>query len=362
MNQKKIYFYPIIVLFFIFSIDKIACIPEFREAARRSYKPGQNILLGFPKVWEENKIRQLENQKIILVTGSSRSEILHEWEEIPVKPTTYNKPVYFETRSAVKASEYMLNYLLLKGMIDTGFKPNLMFIEFSEEMLNENNSFSYKTKWKELMLTEDQLLDIFPVFNPQYKLEIMSRLIFLSYNYHIRPIQGISNLIKGEKASDDLYFIAISSYLNKKRPFDPNHIGIEIDNFSPQDYESRIINYTKEIQDMMLRNYRFSDTEFGFLKKIINLAETHNIPTVIWEPQVHPYYQNLRKSITGGNLYETILLPQLNPNSKNIRTISLNKGNTNCKTYADSSHVSTICVPEIVDKLLQTAKDIPNFQ
>ncbi|XDD46127.1 DUF1574 family protein [Leptospira sp. WS39.C2] len=362
MTPKKVYFYPLLLVLFIFVIDKIACIPKFREAARRPYKSGQNILIGFPKVWEETKQLQSENQNVVVVTGSSRSDIFHEWESIPVNKNTYSKPIYFETRLALKASEYFLYYLLLKSMIDSGFKPNLMFIEFSEEMLNENNVYSYKTKWKELMLPEDVLMDIYPVFNNKYKFEILSRLLFVSYNYHIRPIQGITNLIKGENANDDTYFIALSSYLNKKRPFNPNNVGIQIDQFTPQEYEDRIVKYSKGQEELLLSQFILSDTEVGFLKRIIDLAEKNNIPTVIWEPQVHPYYQEKRKQITGGNLFETISQNIIDPNSKNIRKISLNHGNTKCKIYTDSSHVSPLCVPEIVDKLLQTAKDIPNFQ
>ncbi|MCW7506982.1 DUF1574 family protein [Leptospira levettii] len=362
MTHNKIYFYPFILIFFVFTIDKIACIPDFREAARRPYKSGQNILIGFPKVWEENKRLQSDKINVTVVTGSSRSDIFHEWENIPVNKNTYNQPIYFETRLALKASEYFLYYLLLKSMVNGGFKPNLLFIEFSEEMLNENNVYSYKTKWKELMLTERELIDIYPVFNLKYKLDILTRLLFVSYNYHIRPIQGISNLIKGERAADDTYFIALSSYLNKKRPFNPNNTGIEIDNFTPKEYEERIVNYSRSQEQLLLNNFLISETEVGFLKKIIDLAEENNIPTVIWEPQVHPYYKERRKSITGGNLFDTISERLIEKDSKNIRRISLNRGNTNCRLYTDSSHVSPLCVPEIVDKLLQTAKEIPNFQ
>ncbi|TGL15502.1 DUF1574 family protein [Leptospira meyeri] len=362
MNQKRIYLYPFFILLSIFVIDKSVCIPQFREAGRRAYKSGQNVLIGLPKVWEEDKKRQSENTKVIVVAGTSRSDIFHEWEKIPVNKNTYQFPTYFETRSSIKASEYFLFYLMTKSMIESDFKPDVLFLEFSEEMLNENNIFSYKSKWQELMLHEDELIDIFPAFNFKFQREILMRLAFISYNYHFSPIQGISNLIKGKTANDDTYFIALASYLNKKRPFNPKFVGIEIDNFTPQEYKDRIIDYSESQKERLLPNYAFSETEYIFLKKIIQLAEEQNIPMVIWEPQVHPYYNQIRKSITGGKLFESLSPNLVSSNSKNIRLISLNKGNTNCKTFLDSSHVSPICVPEIADKLLQTAKEIPNFK
>ncbi len=362
MNQKRIYLYPFFIIFFVFLVDKLVCIPELREAGRRAYKSGQNVLVGLPKVWEEDKKLQSENTKVVVVTGTSRSDIFHEWEKIPVNQSTYSGPIYFETRSSIKASEYFLFYLMIQSMTKSGFKPDLLFLEFSEEMLNENNVFSYKSKWQELMLHEDELIDIFPTFNFKYQREILSKLFFLSYNYHFSPTQGVTNWIKGKTANDDNYFIALASYLNKKRPFDPKKIGIELDNFTPQEFKDRIVDYSQSQRELLLTNYTFSETEYGFLKKIIQHAEEHNIPTVLWEPQVHPYYGQLRKSITGGNLMEIYGRPLVDPNSKNIRLISLNHGNTNCKTFVDSSHVSPICVPEIADKLLQIAKEIPNFK
>lgn len=362
MNQRHIYLYPFFIILAIFLIDKLVCLPEFREAGRRAYKSGQNVLIGLPKVWEEDRKRQAEKTKVVVVTGTSRSDIFHEWENIPVRKSTYSGPIYFETRSSIKASEYFLFYLMIQSMTKSGFKPDLLFLEFSEEMLNENNVYSYKAKWQELMLHEDELIDIYSTFNPKFQREIITKLLFVSYNYHFSPIQGVSNWIKGITANDDTYFIALGSYLNKKRPFNPENAGIELDDFTPEEYRKRIIDYSESQRELLLTNYTFSETEYGFLKKIIQHVEEHNIPTILWEPQIHPYYDQLRRTITGGNLFETSGRPLVSPNSKNIRLISLNKGNTNCKTFMDSSHVSPVCVPEIADKLLQIAKEIPNFK
>ncbi|MCW7474640.1 DUF1574 domain-containing protein [Leptospira levettii] len=94
----------------------------------------------------------------------------------------------------------------------------------------------------------------------------------------------------------------------------------------------------------------------------MDLIEKNNIATVIWEPQVHPYYQKIRFQITKESIFNRYTRNFINPNSKNIRHISLNLENSECRYFTDSSHVSPLCVPEIVDKLLQTAKEIPNFQ
>lgn len=362
MKSISIYSFPFLILFSIILIDKVICIPDVRESGRRNYKAGQNILLGMPVVWEENHKIKNSGQKVAVVTGTSRSESFHEWSEIPVKKSTLKDPIYFETRTAVKASEFMLFYLLVKSMSDAKFKPNILFLEFSDGMLNENNIYTYKTKWAELMLHESELIDLYDAMNPEIQRDIVTRLIFLGYNYHFKPLQAVKNLLTGERVSNDTYFIGISSYMNTKRPFSADKIGFEIDQFPPEEFQERIVNYSESRREHFLSRFQISETETNFFKKIIAHIEKNNIPTVIWEPQIHPYYQDIRSQITKESIFNRYMKMYINPNSKNIRFVSLNQGGLSCKTYVDCSHVSPVCVPDIVDKLLQTAKEIPNFQ
>ncbi|EMJ89177.1 DUF1574 family protein [Leptospira meyeri] len=362
MKFNRIYFLPFFILFSIIIVDKLICIPDVRESGRRNYKAGQNILLGMPVIWEENKKIQSSGKKVVVVTGTSRSEPFHEWAEIPVNKSTSNEPVYFETRTAVKASEFLLYYLLIKSMTDAGFKPDVLFLEFSDEMLNENNIYTYKTKWAELMLHENELMDIYDSMNSEMQRDIIARLLFLGYNYHFKPIVAAKNLITGNRITNDTYFIGISSYMNVKRPFTPDKAGYEINQFPPKEFQERIIDYAQSRKEHFLSRFQISETETKFFKKIVDHAEKHNIPMVIWEPQIHPYYQEIRHRITQGGIFRQYIRQFVDPNSKNIRYVSLNEGNTNCKTYVDCSHVSPVCVPEIADKLLQIAKEIPNFK
>ncbi|MCW7479746.1 DUF1574 family protein [Leptospira kanakyensis] len=362
MKDIRLYFIPFLLLLLVIVVDKLICIPDIRESGRRTYKAGQNLILGMPTIWEENKTIQKSGKRVVVVTGTSRSESFHQWKEIPVSKSIIQEPVYFETRTAIKASEFLLYYLIIKSMTDSGFKPDVLFLEFSEEMFNENNVYTYKTKWAELMLHEDELLDIYDAMNPQFKRDIIARLLFLGYNYHFNPILAVKNLASGKRVANDDYFIGLSSYMNEKKQFAPDHIGYHVNNFPEKEYRDRIVGYAESRKLYFLNNYRISNPEINFFRKIIDHAEKHNIPMVIWEPQIHPYFQDIRKKITGGDLFNKNIKQYIDPNSKNIRYISLNEGNTNCLTYVDCSHVSPICVPEIADKLLQTAKEIPNYK
>lgn len=359
--MNRYFFYPILLVISIIVFDKLICIPDVRESGRRTYKAGQNVFLGLPYVWEEDKQIQNQNKAIGMIVGTSRSDIFHQWETIPISKSIYPKEIYFETRTAVKASEFMTFYIMVKSMVESGFRPNVIFLEFSEEMLNEYNSFSYKTKWQELTFHEKELLDFYPIIVGKTKRDLIAKLLFLSYNYHISPIQTISNLITGKRVQNDDYFIQLTASLNKKRPYSKDDIGFEDGKITNEVYSERIETYTQTQIDILLRNFTLSDTEINFFAKTLEIAEAYNIPLVIWEPQIHPYFQSRRKEITGGNLFHTYTKKFVNPESKNIRMISLNEGNMNCKTYTDSSHVSPICVPEIAEKLMETAKTIPNF-
>ncbi|EMY62014.1 DUF1574 family protein [Leptospira terpstrae] len=362
MKFNRTYFLPFFILLTIFVIDKLVCIPDVRESGRRNYKAGQNILLGMPVIWVENKKIQSSGKKVAVVTGTSRSEPFHEWAEIPVNKSTIKEPVYFETRTAVKASEFLLYYLLIKSMTDSGFKPNVLFLEFSDEMLNENNIYTYKTKWAELMLHENELIDIYDSMNSEMQRDIIARLLFLGYNYHFKPVLAAKNLLTGNRVTNDTYFIGISSYMNVKRPYKPEDIGYDVSQFPAKEFQERIIDYAESRKQHFLSRFQISETETNFFKKIVDHAEKHNIPMVIWEPQIHPYYNDIRHKITKGGIFKQYIQQFVNSNSKNIRHVSLNEGNTKCTTYVDCSHVSPVCVPEIADKLLQIAKEIPNFK
>ncbi|PJZ90643.1 DUF1574 family protein [Leptospira levettii] len=362
MKSKYIYLYPFLILCIIILTDKLICIPDVRESGRRNYKAGQNILLGMPNIWKENILAKQNGKTIAVAIGTSRSEILHEWLDIPVKKSTYDKPISFETRTTIKASEFLLFYLILKSMIDSGFKPDVLFLEFSDDVFSEYSVHSYKSKWSELMLHENELMDIFDAMNPEIKRDIISRLLFLGYNYHFKPIQAVKNLITGNRVTNDHYFIGLSSYLNAKRPYSPDNIGYKYDKFPPNEFQKRIVEYSEVMKEHFFQPYQISETETNLFRKIIDLIEKNNIATVIWEPQVHPYYQKIRFQITKESIFNRYTRNFINPNSKNIRHISLNLENSECRYFTDSSHVSPLCVPEIVDKLLQTAKEIPNFQ
>jgi hypothetical protein len=318
--------------------------------------------LGLPAIWKDAKSIQNKGTPVAMVTGTSRSDIFHQWDSIPLSKEIAPQPYYFETRTAVKASEFLSFYLMIKSLTESEFKPNVLFLEFSEEMLNEYNGFSYKAKWQELTFSESELIDLYPAFEGKTKRDLIAKLLFLSYNYHFSPTQAISNLITGKRVSNDTYFIQLTSTLNQKRPFNKEGIGYEDGKFPEEIYKERIENYTAGQIEILLKKFALSETEINFFQMIIDLAEKHNIPMVIWEPQIHPYFQEKRQKITGGNLFKVYTDKFVNPNSKNIRVLSLNNGNTNCKTFIDSSHVSPICVPEIAEKLLQTAKLIPNFK
>lgn len=362
MKDIRVYFIPFLLLLLIIITDKLICIPDVRESGRRTYKAGQNMLLGMPAIWEEDKTFQKNGKRVVVVTGTSRSEAFHEWAEIPVSKSVLKEPVYFETRTAVKASEFLLYYLMIKSMTDSGFKPDILFLEFSEEMLNENNVYTYKTKWAELMLHEEELIDIYDAMSPQFKRDIIARLLFLGYNYHFNPVLALKNLVSGKRVANDSYFIGVSSVLNAKRPFTPDRIGYQIDQFPEKEYQDRIIGYAESRKYYFLRDFKISEPEINFFRKIVEHAEANNIPMVIWEPQIHPFFQEIRSNITGGGLFKKNIEKYVNPNSRNIRYVSLNEGNSKCQTYVDCSHVSPICVPEIADKLLQIAKEIPNFK
>ncbi|BDA77395.1 hypothetical protein LPTSP3_g03250 [Leptospira kobayashii] len=361
--MKKIYYYPLFIFLIVFLADKIACIPVLLESGRRHYKAGQNILLGINPVWTADKIKQETGSTTVSVFGSSRSYLFHEWKEIPLKENYFSKPIAIETRSIVKASDFLLNYLLIRSMGKVGYKPNLVVLEFSEEMLNEKSPFTFKSKSEELILNSDELISLFPYLEGEGKRNVLFKILFPSYNYHFQPLLAISNISKGKKIEEETLFVEMIAIMNEKQPFDPKNVGFPLNSFSPQDYQARIIDYTNQlIQNDILRNYSYSSNEEGVFHATIDYLEKNNIPTVIWEPTVHPYFLEKRKQITGGNHFQKLKEKYISKASGNVRTLSFVEDPLKCDIYVDASHVSPVCIPEMADRIFSVAKTIPNFK
>lgn len=360
--MKNPYLYPLYIILFVFILDKVACIPNFRDLGKRDYKAGQNVILGLDAVWKENQERQNNGNHIAVVTGSSRSEIFHLWKNIPLDTNLSRNEIYFETRTAVKAAELLYMYMVVDSMRQAGFRPNVLFLEFSEEMFNLNSPRSFDSAWNEMILNEEQLIEAVPFLKGKYFRDGLFQILFPSYHYHFQPIKALSG---GNKSSNDVaqYYINLASLQNHKRDFTKAEEGFAEQNFPISEYQTRIVSYTNELfQNFLMRNYKYSPYEESIFALLVHHIEKNKIPTVIWEPQIHPYYQNLRAQKTGGALFENLTKKYVDPNSKYIRVLSLNNKNTKCTTYTDSSHVSPICVPEIANQLLKAAKDIDSIK
>ncbi|WP_411823932.1 DUF1574 family protein [Leptospira sp. 'Mane'] len=361
--MKKIYYYPLFIFLIVFLADKIVCIPSLLESGRRHYKAGQNVLLGINPVWNADKIKQSNGTTTISMFGSSRSYLFHEWKDIPLKENYFSKPFAIETRSIVKASDFLLNYLLIRSMEKTDYKPNLVVLEFSEEILNEKSPFTFKSKSEELILNSEELISILPYLEGEGRRNVIFKILFPSYNYRFQPLLAVSNLIKGKKIEEETLFVEMIALMNEKQPFDPKNVGFPLNSFPKGDYQGRIIDYTNQlIKNDILRNYKYSPNEEGVFHAIIDYLEKNNIPTVIWEPEVHPYYLEKRKQITGGNHFQELKGKYISETSKNIRTLSFVQDPLQCDVFVDASHISPVCIPEMSDRIFSVAKTIPNFK
>lgn len=65
-----------------------------------------------------------------------------------------------ETRSVVKASDFLNHLILFKNIVDSGYKPNLVIIEVSPETTNLNSPFHAKTQYTTNILKYQFLLEL----------------------------------------------------------------------------------------------------------------------------------------------------------------------------------------------------------
>lgn len=357
--KNKYFYYPFLLLFIIFALDKIVLISDFRVLGGDEKTPLENLQKLLNNVWQNHKSNSKES--VLVFFGSSRSEVFQYISKDAIKSSIFidseikNKLLNYsiETRGVAKASELLYSYTSLKSLVDSGYRPEKVFIEVSPEMFNLNNPFHASYHHKMNRLSPEYLWDFLFVSESTWKFQVFKDLLFLSSYYKFKPELLLTR--KVNSYSDDDF--AIQLFLNLNPRIESASLINDFDVSSDSAYQEKIVGYSNELlNNSFARNYKRSSSEIYFFKKMISLIKQNNLNAIFWTPKVHPYYQSFIEPLSDTVMNEI----KDNLRVNNIKYIDLRNTNFKCNRYTDSSHMSGKCAPEILSYILLNVSQMEN--
>lgn len=378
-------FLPIALLGLVLLIDKIALIPVVRDAGRRETTPMENLRVNFATVLERLKKSQKAGQAIeagqaqpqtapYIFLGSSRSEIFQALHPDVIRAAPGLRAdrraeflqANFETRGIVRAADVWLQYLMAGVVVDSGIQPKLLLIELSPEMLNESNPHGIQNRIGINVYDPPELWDLLRSATGELRYDTALRLLFTAYNYSLRPEGALRNLAAGKTYRDNgaLAMLMLSQQPSVK-PLPADYVDYPINAIPPDQYQLRFVGYTNHLaKHDILKDYRFSPTQFGVLRLLLERLRGTDLPVLFWFPPVHPELAERRAALLAGVASDANAGAEgLTVGAKSeaayaeIRAagfplIDARESELACRYWTDASHLSDRCAPEVLQYLL----------
>jgi hypothetical protein len=356
--MKHPYFnYPFAIILLVFTLDKITMIDFVWRNGRTENTPLENVRDGMDLIWKD-RIKNPSSKKVVVFFGTSRTEnlrylanknILSSKELTQIeKENLLNYD--FEMRGIVRASEILYNYTLLEGLIQSGYRPDVVFFELSPEMFNRNNPFHASFQSRDNIFLYSQLLKILSSAEWNWKRNILTAVLFPASHYNFSIIKFLKSSISGTDYLTDNFVIPFFLASSSIQEYEPKP-EIHEDIIDGELYQTRILQFSEYLKnENILRNYEYSTSESKLLDYTIALASSSNIKVVFWRPRLHMYYNQMLKDQGLGKV--DLEFADKVKKSGHIY-IDMQNISLNCDYFIDSSHFAPSCAPEIVSKLLE---------
>ncbi|MEQ9363651.1 MAG: DUF1574 family protein [Leptospirales bacterium] len=359
MQAKLKLFVPVALLLLVLVVDKIALIPDFRDAGRREATPMENVAINLKARLEQERLSSSAPSKKyrapVLFLGSSRSEIfqtLHP-DAIAVAPGLSPADrqavaaLRYETRGIVRAADLWLQYVIADAVLESDFQPAALLVEISPEMFNHNNPHGVQNRMGVNVFSARLLADLFHCGTRDVKFATGLRLAFLSYNYNLRPERALKNLLKQK---DYLEYSAMARLLlwqqPSVKPLPADYVDFRIDRIPPNEYAKRFPGYTRHlVENDILRDYEFSETQARALSLFVSRLRAAGINAVFWSPPVHPELEAARDALLNIER-QAAMIKKIE--AAGFSYVDVTQAELNCGYWTDASHLSDRCAPAVM--------------
>jgi|GEM_PF-1838501 hypothetical protein len=363
----KLKYFPLHLLILIFLFDKIFLIPQIRTLVVQNHVNSYEVLDTLQdKLYKEHiekykKELGWTSEKIeketVMFMGTSRSV-----EYGNLTKSVFEKNPYIKNQAAleqipvtswtVRAAPFIHIYQIYSHFLKTHPRPRMLVLEINYISFNKNNVFREKKDIYDF--TWEEFLEIQSELSNKDKIEYIASMFFVLNRSNI----SWKSLIRsGGNAKQDVN-ATLDFVINAKKLMEmkENKNAGWMQGFkqSEESKEQIAINskYNEWVIQSFFQNFQLDLTSTNLFKKVLREAKEKNINLVLYRPRTHELLKSETTRFTKG---EAKWLEDVKSLAKEYSIPFYDfeePGSLACDYFADTSHLSKSCFPEVVEKIL----------
>ncbi|MBL8021462.1 MAG: DUF1574 family protein [Leptospirales bacterium] len=355
--ERKLFFFPLLLFFAAFILDKQLYIGGFEETFLRTA-----TFLNY-----EHKVDMLDElavylqtpgrRKALVVLGNSRTMSF----ENSYFDSKYKDWILFNFSVPGGTSDYFL--YLTEEMKARGIHPDMVVLTVTPQGFNETPAVPM----------DEVLISGLPFrfivkhvgdFKTDDLMNYAAKKLFWNYRYRPKAEVIISRLEQHERGlrvfRQFRYQTATALHNNRGSvPFQFQGI--------PAQNEDFLLLHAKNTWNDFFRPYKLSTGQVNFTEKTIQLLRGQNIPTLMLWARVQKNLRNMKETVVvtpSGEPPRTVRglwQPRIQAIAAkySVRFVDMNYGNTmTCDHFYDSSHLAQVCFPEFTDAIMKEIQTI----
>ena len=341
---KKYLYYPLLLVLFIFSIDKIFSFEFVRKYTESRpeftfYDIKKKLLLQLSIFFSEKK----DNEKLLVLLGTSHmGEFSHQYiQQKNPNWTTYN------FSSPMATPSYL--YYNLEMILNAEIKPDYVVFEIIPETFREEaNEYALKFSYDHKFILKN-----WKNFSKR-ELEVYTSANLFSLIRFPAKLNTVWKRIKDPQSSAYLEFFyeKVNLAVTQNNGGIPNPIlaNTQEDAFEKESLKFFFQNFSGK--------YKESKTQTYFFKKFIETCSKNNIKLLVYKPIVSKPYQKLLNESSFYNDWWKSKIDFIEANHFPYLDMAEYTEKIQCKKFVDVHHLSGGCYPEITDILLNKFKEV----
>lgn len=332
MKSRPFLVYPCILFLLIFTIDKVFLLPIFHEEFLQA---GNSVFYHQRKVLRErlSKDEKLKETKLALVFGDSRS---YPYSEIGI-PEKERKDWSLYNFSGPQGIP-MYSYISLKRILDSGIKPNLVILSLSPEAFDDTKGFIGSPFLR--MGCDSECRDIvwndIPLKNKwEYVLDKLFAIRSVELNLSLFFSRLKSGKMKEYKALYNQEFQLVNYSKGEYLMYATTANPVE-----------KLKKDTARVTALYMRSFTLGESQFPYVKKLIDLANENGFQLMVVWPKVYGEYYKFYEKYDIANIWWAKIIG--GHTQKNVTFLNMNEKNS-CDLFNDASHQSVFCFVEQMD-------------
>lgn len=331
MKQKKFLFIPLVLLLFLFLIDKVFLLdvvkPYIKSDFTYIYYEAKEDLLK--KLLHESK-NQKSKKKLMILLGSSRllyfdAKMLEDF---------YPDWNVYNFSSAVTTPAYYTYYL--KRLLEGGVKPDLIVMESAPNQFNESTPV-FKNSNLTYSFDLPFVLEYATIFGKEYVSFYLGKFLFASSKN--KPYLHLAY----KRLKDPKYEVIFEMRKKVREHLLKNkgHAMSPVEGFVEMDF-ARLRATSERTVTWLFSNYIESPMQYTFLEMNLKMIKEDKIPLIVVWPQSSIPMQKLLKSADSTKKWWKKTKGLVEKYGFQLHDLD-NTDEFYCNSFADGGHMARDC-------------------